>query len=163
MQQTTSPIIILMMATRLVLFLIIITPVMSVDRFEPVNLAPLTITGNFKQGAHACPSNDRREELKQNISATVQEIITTWFVPHSPDLDHPCGPGSWRRVAFLNMTDTAQLCPTHWALYDASIDSRSCVRPSVSGCVSNYFTTGDLEYSGTSHNGPSQAERPLTI
>ena len=44
------------------------------------------------------------------------------------------------------MTDTAQLCPTHWALYDASIDSRSCVRPSVSGCVSNYFTTGDLEY-----------------
>ena len=132
-----------MMATRLALFLILcIIPTMSVNQFEPVKLAPLTTSGN--QGV--CPSGDLREEGKQNLSTTVQGIITTQLV-QSPDSDHLCGPGSWRRVAFLNMTDPAQQCPTQWALYDANIDRRSCIRPSgTTGCVSNYFTTGSLAY-----------------
>ena len=162
------------MAIGFALFIsICIIPAFSMNQFEPVKLAPLTITGNLKQGVHVCPCNDLREEVQQNLSATVQGIITTQLVPTTQsDSEHPCGSGFWRRVAFLNMTDPAQMCPAQWALYDVSINSlRSCIRPSnTAGCVSGYFSTGSLAYNrvcgradGVGFNSPDSYRLSSTL
>ena len=54
---------------------------------------------------------------------------------------HPCGPGWWRQVAYLNMSDPSQQCPSTWREYNTS-GVRACGRPSASGgsCAGrNYF------------------------
>ena len=45
---------------------------------------------------------------------------------------HPCGPGEWHRVAYLNMGDPAQQCPSAWREYNTG-GVRACGRPSTSG------------------------------
>ena len=45
---------------------------------------------------------------------------------------HPCGLGEWYRVAYLNMSDPTQQCPSAWREYDTG-GVRACGRPSTSG------------------------------
>ena len=45
---------------------------------------------------------------------------------------HPCGPGEWDRVAYLNMRDPTQQCPSAWREYNTG-GVRACGRPSTSG------------------------------
>ena len=42
-----------------------------------------------------------------------------------------CGPGEWRQVAYLNMRDPTQQCPSAWRLYNIS-GFRACGRPNAS-------------------------------
>ena len=57
------------------------------------------------------------------------------------------GPG-WRRVAFINMTDTSYNCPTGLTL--TSYSKRTCGRSHTTrgGCSSTTFSVGGLPYSG---------------
>ena len=43
-----------------------------------------------------------------------------------------CGPGEWRRVAYLNMRDPTQQCPSAWREYNTG-GVRACGRPRTSG------------------------------
>ena len=43
-----------------------------------------------------------------------------------------CGPGEWRRVAYLNMRDPTQQCPSAWREYDTG-GVRACGRPNANG------------------------------
>ena len=43
-----------------------------------------------------------------------------------------CGPGEWRQVAYLNMSDPTQQCPSAWREYNTG-GVRACGRPSTSG------------------------------
>ena len=54
-----------------------------------------------------------------------------------------CGDGLWYRVAYLNMTDPSQQCPSTWRLYNDS-GVRACRRPVTSGasCAATFYTTG---------------------
>ena len=52
-----------------------------------------------------------------------------------------CGPGSWWRVAFLNMSDPSQECPSAWREYIAS-GVRACGRPITSKCPATTYFTG---------------------
>ena len=58
------------------------------------------------------------------------------------------GEGGWTRVAYLNMSDPSQQCPTDFRLYDES-GVRACGRrnSSVGGCNSVTFSTYDISYS----------------
>ena len=120
------------------ILLLFSVPVKSLD---PVKLPPLSILG--REGA--CPADDLREEAHRNISVLVQSTLLT---QHMPAANPICGPGSWRRIAFLNMTDPDQQCPSEWLLHDASLSDRSCTRPSTNtiGCASTFFSTGNLDY-----------------
>ena len=57
-----------------------------------------------------------------------------------------CGPGNWRRVAYINMTDSSQQCPSAWREYSTPV--RSCGRPvtSSASCPSTIFETYGLTY-----------------
>ena len=58
-----------------------------------------------------------------------------------------CGPGQWHRIAFLNMTDPSQQCPSAWREYNTS-GVRACRRPvnSSEGCSATVYST-DRQYS----------------
>ena len=60
---------------------------------------------------------------------------------------HTCnGTPGWRRVAFINMTDTSYNCPTGFNL--TSLSKRTCGRlPTSRGCSSTTFSVGGLSYS----------------
>ena len=58
------------------------------------------------------------------------------------------GEGGWTRVAYLNMSDPSQQCPTDFRLYNES-GVRACGRQtsSVGGCNSVTFSTYGISYS----------------
>ena len=51
----------------------------------------------------------------------------------------------WKRVVFLNMTDTDQNCPGEWRL--VSSPKRTCQRNIVNGCSLAAFSTNGVSYS----------------
>ena len=57
-----------------------------------------------------------------------------------------CGDGLWTRIAYLNMSDSTQECPSNWT--EISSPVRTCGRPTSSGpsCPSVLFSTGSLQY-----------------
>ena len=57
-----------------------------------------------------------------------------------------CGPGNWRRVAYVNMAISSQQCPSAWREYTSPV--RSCGRPSTSSgsCPSTIFGTYGVTY-----------------
>ena len=93
-------------------------------------VTPVVIPG---EGRAVCPSNAQREAARLALHA---EFITS-FLPQ-------CGTGSWRRIGFLNMSNSTQQCPSSFTMYT---DPRSCGGPiSRPGCVANFLSSGDIEY-----------------
>ena len=68
------------------------------------------------------------------------------------DMDRVCGcnsSGGWTRVAFLNMTDPSQQCPSAWALKTRSSEPRRVCGRDSSGasCKSVTYSTFSMNYS----------------
>ena len=83
-----------------------------------------------------CPPMGERERARSRIYLSMSGHI------------HTCNraPG-WRRVAFINMTDTSYNCPTGLNL--TSYSKRTCGRSHTTrgGCSSTIFSVGGLPYS----------------
>ena len=65
------------------------------------------------------------------------------------DMDRVCGcsgTGWWTRVAYLNMTDPSQQCPSAWTLQTRSSEPRRLCGRSGSGCVSVTYSTFGINY-----------------
>uniref|UniRef100_A0A1X7SQI8 Fibrinogen C-terminal domain-containing protein n=1 Tax=Amphimedon queenslandica TaxID=400682 RepID=A0A1X7SQI8_AMPQE len=56
-----------------------------------------------------------------------------------------CGSGGWTRLAYLDMSDATQNCPSGFRLYQSG-GVRACGRPG-SGCVSVQFPSNGISYS----------------
>ena len=78
------------------------------------------VTINGKYGM--CPSQDERENAIQNITNSVQAIL------EDSNLLSLCGVGPWREIAYLNMSDPLQQCPSAWREYNES-GVRTCRSP----------------------------------
>ena len=82
-------------------------------------------------------------------STTTSMPITTSMTTTTPTMvgTYICnGTPGWRRVAFINMTDTSYNCPTGLNL--TSYSKRTCGRSHTgSGCSSTTFSVGGLPYS----------------
>ena len=53
-----------------------------------------------------------------------------------------CGEGTWHRIAFLNMSNPSQTCPSPWTVYsNSTYGVRACERPfsSSSSCSPTYY------------------------
>ena len=89
-----------------------------------------------------CPSTEERERARNEIHQTTNSAIfaTTGHV-------HTCkGTPGWRRVAFINMTDTSYNCPPGLNL--TSYSKRTCGRSHTQrGCSSTTFSTEGVPYS----------------
>ena len=79
----------------------------------------------------------------QSIHQTRDEVLSA-LCPHQQ-----CGSGLWTRVAYLNMSDPSQQCPSSWRLYSAN-GVRACGRPvtksTTGGCNSQNYTVQQSLY-----------------
>ena len=85
-----------------------------------------------------CAPMEERERALNEIRQTVNSLIVNGTT---------CGTPGWRRVAFINMTDTSYSCPTGLNL--TSYSKRTCGRSHLGeyGCSSTTFDVGGLPYS----------------
>uniref|UniRef100_A0A1X7TQN5 Uncharacterized protein n=1 Tax=Amphimedon queenslandica TaxID=400682 RepID=A0A1X7TQN5_AMPQE len=70
-------------------------------------------------------------------------------MPHQTNvLPEPCGSGGgWTRLAYLNMSDATQNCPSGFGLYQSG-GVRACGKSSLfGGCVSVQFPSNGISYS----------------
>ena len=83
----------------------------------------------------SCPSQERRDAIFQDITASLQNILLNSFLK-------TCGSGEWHRVASLNMSDPSQQCPSAWSEYNTE-GVRACGRPgtNVGTCSATLYAT----------------------
>ena len=91
-----------------------------------------------------CAPIEEREKARNEIHEIANSAISAIAALHI----HTCnGTPGWRRVAFINMTDTSYNCPTGLNL--TSYSKRTCGRSHTTqgGCSSTTFSVGGLPYS----------------
>ena len=90
-------------------------------------------------GSQTCPSEAQRErvrnEVKNATRGLLQELSPSFY----------CGGTGWRRVAYLNMSDPSQRCPSVWQ--EITTPRRVCGRRlTTSACEGLNYTTGSQQY-----------------
>ena len=91
------------------------------------------------------PSTTTSTTTAMSTIASTTTVPTTTAMTTMSIMINYSGPG-WRRVAFINMTDTSYNCPSGLSL--ASYSKRTCGRShTTAGCSSTTFSVGDLPYS----------------
>ena len=85
------------------------------------------------------PSHEEIDTLRRNIKYVIEEISLTR--PCS------CGGSGWTRVAYLNMSDPQQTCPSNWTLNTSPV--RRCGRSFIGGqtCDSVIYPVNGHSYS----------------
>ena len=110
---------------------------------------PLTYPGQVFQGdgSQTCPSEAQQERLRNEVYNDTQRLLQESVVPLlQQTLNFSCGGSTgWRRVAYLNMSDPFQQCPSVWREY--TTPHRTCGRRSTTGsCEGLNYTTGSVQY-----------------
>ena len=87
---------------------------------------------------NACAS---AEVLRENLQMLRANVLSSFY-----DGVRHCGDGYWQRVAFLNMSDPLQQCPSKWKEYnDITSGVRACGRFDI-GCPGVFYSTGGRQY-----------------
>ena len=90
-------------------------------------------------------------QIQKNISQTLTQLddrINDFILSQlNPQSQSQCGAGLWWRVAYLNMTEPLQQCPSAWREYNTN-GIRACGRPesSTGSCVTVFYYSS-LQYS----------------
>ena len=108
---------------------------------------PLTYPGQVLQGdgSQTCPSEAQRGIVRNEIKNATRRLLRESVVPllQANSTEHPCGGSGWRRVAYLNMSDPSQQCPSAWM--EITTPHRVCGTTS-SGCQGVIYSTGSVQY-----------------
>ena len=101
-----------------------------------VTMTPQIIT----QQASYCPSTKERERILESFNNNLFDILSIFMIVPQ------CGDGLWYRVAYINMSDSTQECPSYWTEISTSV--RTCGRPTSTGpsCPGVFFSTRSLRY-----------------
>ena len=99
-----------------------------------------------------CPPDAQLEAVRNSISGNLSDILVEiaankTTIPETTITIPECGGSGWRQVAFLNMTDLNQTCPSPWRLF--SQDSvKACGRQesNIGSCDSVQFSPDGYEY-----------------
>ena len=85
----------------------------------------------------SCQQRSAVLQLTNNISAIAAGL----------KLASQCGEGLWYQVAYLNMSDSTQECPSNWA--EISTPVRTCARPTNARgtCPGVQYSVNSLQYS----------------
>jgi dynein heavy chain len=100
---------------------------------ERKNIPPAIIYGD---GSSRCPSEQQRATSRQEIKERVASALGI-------QPPHQCGAGEWIRVAYLDMKDRLQTCPSAWR-ENTTNGVRVCGRPPSSNdmCHGTFYPTG---------------------
>ena len=92
-------------------------------------------------GSETCPAREVIEQQRNLIKSNIIRILNSRY--YQP----PCacgGSGEWSRIAYLDMNDTTQQCPSNWMLITSPV--RGCGRI-TSSCNSAIFPVNGRTYS----------------
>ena len=107
---------------------------------------PLTYSGRVLQGVdnQTCPSEEQREIARSEIKNATQSLLRETVIPLLQDFS--CGGSTgWRRVAYFNMSDPSQQCPSVWQ--EITTPRRVCGRRSTSAsCEGLTYSSGSAQY-----------------
>ena len=107
---------------------------------------PLTYPNQVLQGgsSQTCPSEEQLEIARNEIKNATQSLLVETVIPLMQNLF--CGGSAgWRRVAYLNMSDPSQQCPSVWK--EIIIPHRVCGRrSSTASCEGLTYSTGSEQY-----------------
>ena len=130
---------------------------------------PLTYPVQVLQGdgSQTCPSGAQRGITRNEVKNATQSLLRESVVPllQINSTEHPCGGSGWRRVAYLNMSDPSEHCPSVWQ--EITTPHRVCGRRSTRGgsCEGLTYSTGSQQYNQVCgriigyQRGPSSAFR----
>ena len=93
-------------------------------------LPPVVIQGD---GNSTCPAQQYRKNGRQ----TLMDMVAS-SAPYN------CGSGEWNQVAYLNMSDSMQACPTNW--HERSANGVRACGILAPGCYGTFYPT-DHSYS----------------
>ena len=104
---------------------------------------PLTYPGRVLQESSSwtCPSEDQQGRLINEVKTAERRLLRESVIPRLRTFS--CG-GSigWRRVAYLNMSDPSQQCPSVWQ--EITTPHRTCGRKSTRpSCEGLTYSTGE--------------------
>jgi len=132
---------------------------------------PLTYPGQVLQGdgSQTCPSEVQRGITRSEVKNATQRLLRESVVPLlQPNQTFSCGGSTgWRRVAYLNMSDPSQHCPSVWR--EITTPHRVCGRRSTTistsggSCEGLNYTTSSEQYNQVCgriigyQSGPSSA------
>ena len=111
---------------------------------------PLTYPGQVLQGdgSQTCPSEAQRGITRNELRNGTQRLLQESVVPllRANSTEYSCGGSTgWRRVAYLNMSDPSQQCPSVWQ--EITTPHRVCGRRSTTGsCEGLTYSTGSEQY-----------------
>ena len=110
---------------------------------------PLTYPGQVLQGdgSQTCPSEAQRGITRNEVKNATQRLLRESVVPLlQPNQTFSCGGSTgWRRVAYLNMSDPSQQCPSVWQ--EITTPHRVCGRRSTrASCEGLTYSTGSEQY-----------------
>ena len=93
-------------------------------------------------GSNQCPLQAERKTAVEEITNDVMDVLQ---LPYS--VLHQCGDGLWCRVAYLNMSDPSQQCPSAWREYNTG-GVRACGRPvsNSASCPGTLYVTSRQQY-----------------
>ena len=104
-------------------------------------IAPLYIN---VAGDNSCPQSEIQRSAILQLTTSYISTITNGLrqVPQ-------CGDGLWYQVAYLNMSDSTQACPSNWVEIRTPQSGRSCGRPSSArgSCPGVQYSAQSLQYS----------------
>ena len=97
------------------------------------NSSPLTYPGRVLRGVdnQTCPSEEQQEIARNKVKTATRRLLRQSVIPKLPHNFFCDGSTGWRFVAYLNMSDPSQHCPSTWR--EITIPHRVCGRRSPSG------------------------------
>ena len=98
------------------------------------------------EGSQTCPSEEQQERVRNEVYNDTERLLQESVVPLLQLQTFSCGGSSgWRRVAYLNMSDSSQQCPPVWKEYTTPY--RVCGRRfRNSSCEGVTYSTGSEQY-----------------
>ena len=117
----------------------------AVTQGRVIATLPLTYPGEVLQGdgSQTCPSEGQQEGVRNEVDNATLNLLRESVVPLLQG--YSCGGSGWRRVAYLNMSDPSQQCPSVWR--EITTPHRVCGRRSSTGsCEGVNYTTGSEQY-----------------
>ena len=109
-------------------YLVILFAVMSLQEIPPM------ISSAETPNARSCPT----AELENESLRQIRNYVRSFMANYQSTVEH-CGPGMWHRIAYLNMSDPSQQCPSNWRyLYDNPSGVRACGRFGI-GCPGVFY------------------------
>ena len=85
-------------------------------------------------GGEGCPPDELREAARANISEDIRVVLQGVQLGVGGYSPSGCSGSGWTRIAYLNMNDSTQQCPTNWTLISSPI--RTCGRSTGTSCSS---------------------------